>query len=125
MKLTNKQMDEYANALSNLMEKTQGKLGYAIAKNFRLMTNELKEYIGLKDSAINKLGEQDEDGRIRIRIGTDAHKQYLEEMKQYDDIESDVNLVMVKPDDVYSSNLNAMEISGILFMVDETEETDE
>lgn len=121
MILTNKQMDEYIIGLDGLMNKTQGKLGYAIAKNYRMIANELKEYVGLKDAAIAQFGERDEEGRIVIHLGTEAHKKYLEEMKQYDDIESDVSIVMVSPEDVYSSNLNAKEVSGILFMIKEDE----
>lgn len=119
MKLTNKQMDEYIYGLEGLMEKTQGRLGYAIAKNHRMILNELKEYQGLKDSAIMRFGTKNEQGRASIQVGTDAYEKYLEEMKQYDDIESDVNIVMVKADDVYSSNLSAKEVSGILFMIEE------
>lgn len=121
MKMTNKEMNESVTNLINLLDKVQGKLGYAIAKNHRILLNELKEYIGLRDVAITQFGEPDENGNIRILIGTEAHKKFLEEMKQYDDIESDVSIVMVSPEDVYSSNLNAKEVSGILFMIKEDE----
>ena len=118
-KMKNKEMDELLVGLTGLMDKAQGKLGYAIAKNYRIISNELKEYLGLKDQAIAKFGEPDENGRVRILIGTESYKNYLEEMKQYDDIESEINIVMVSPDDVYSSDLTAKEISGLLFMIKE------
>lgn len=119
MKMTNKQMDECTANLSMLMDKTKGKLGYAIAKNYRLMVEELKEYTALKDSAIAKYGETDEDGRIKIQIGTEAHRNFLDEMKEYDDIESDVNIIKLSPEEAYSSGLNSKEVLNLLFMIED------
>lgn len=119
IKMTNKEMDDLLNGLEELMDKARGKLGYAIAKNYRILSEELNEYTEIKNTAIIKFGEKDNEGHISIQLGTEAHKQYLNEMKQYDDIKSDVNILIVSPEDVYSSNLTAKEVSRILCMIKE------
>ena len=120
MKLTNMQMNTYAYALKRLFNKTEGKLSYVIAKNYRMIMNELKEYEDLKDEAIQKYGEFDEDiGQYKLSIESDNFKNFVEDMKPYDDIESDVNILMLKPDDIYSSALTAQDILDISFMIDD------
>ena len=52
MKLTNQKMDECFIALNSIAERTNGKLGYAIARNIRKLSEELVEYQSLKDKAI-------------------------------------------------------------------------
>ena len=119
MRLTNKKMDEYFTALSNMSEKATGRLGYAIARNLRKLSEELVEYQTLKDKAINKYGEVGDDGVARIRIDPDseAFKSFTEDMKEYMDIEHDVQVFTVSEDEVINSPLNAKEMLSIDFMI--------
>ena len=119
MRLTNKKMDEYFTALSNMSEKATGRLGYAIARNLRKLSEELVEYQALKDKAINKYGEVGDDGVARIRIDPDseAFKSFTEDMKEYMDIEHDVQVFTVSEDEVINSPLNAKEMLSIDFMI--------
>lgn len=119
MKLTNKKMDEYFMVLSNMSEKATGRLGYAIARNLRKLSEELVEYQTLKDKTINKYGEVGDDGVARIRIDSDseAFKSFAEDMKEYMDIEHDVQIFTVSEDEVINSPLNAKEMLSIDFMI--------
>lgn len=117
MKLTNKQMDEYYFALDKLSEKATGRLGYAVARNLRKLSEELVEYQSLKDKAIEKHGEKGDDGVSRIKIGSDEYKLYLTEMKEYMEIQHDVPIFFVKESDLMNSDLNAKEMLSIDFMI--------
>lgn len=117
MKLTNAKMDEHYASLVAISERVTGKLGYAIARNIRKLSEELVEYHSLKDKAIIKYGTTDENGQTRIQIGSDAYKSFLEEMKEYTNIEHEVPIFGVTEEEVLSSNLTAKEILAIDFMI--------
>lgn len=116
MKLTNKKMDECYLALNNISEKTTGKLGYAIARNLRKLSEELVEYQSFKDKIICKYGVEI-DGTYSIQIGSEAFEKYINEMKEYMTIEHDVQIFTVTEDEVLNSDLNAKEMLAIDFMI--------
>ena len=119
MKLSNRKMDECFNALNNISEKTSGKLGYAIARNIRKLSEELVEYHSLRDKAIYKFGTQGSDGTYSIQIGSEAYDSYIEEIKEYMNIEHDVQIFTVTEEEVLKSDLNAKEMLAIDFMIQE------
>lgn len=117
MKLSNKKMDECFNALNDISEKTTGRLGYAIARNLRKLSEELVEYQSLKDRAIVKYGNEDSEGRVSIQVGSEAFDNYINEMKEYMSIEHDVQIFTVSEEEVLKSDLNAKEMLAIDFMI--------
>lgn len=123
MKLTNKQMDDYFQRLNTISEKTKGRLGYAIARNLRKLSEELVEYQNLKDKAITKYGIV-EDGVSRIQVGSVEYEKFLEDMKEFMDIQHDVQIFFVSEDEVINSDLNGKEMLAIDFMV-KKEDADE
>ena len=125
MKLTNRQMDEYFNALNQVSEKTAGRLGYAIARNMRKLSEELVEYQKLKDKFIVKYGTQDENGNVSILVGSEAFDNYIADMREYMDISHEVDIFMVTEDEVINSELNAKEMLAIDFMTTKREEKNE
>lgn len=125
MKLTNRQMDEYFNALNGVAEKTGGRLGYAIARNLRKLSEELVEYQALRDKAIVKYGSAGENGKYSILVGSEAFDSYIEEMKEYMDISHDVDIFIVDESEVISSPLNAKEMLAIDFMTVHKEDKNE
>ena len=116
MKLTNKQMDEYFNALGNISEKTTGRLAYGIARNMRKLSDELVEYQTLKNKAIIKYGEKNDDGTYGVLLGSESYDKFIQEMKEVMDISHDVDIFTVKEDEVIKSSLNAKEMLAIDFM---------
>jgi predicted nucleic acid-binding protein len=123
MKLTNQTMDDYLRALQAISSKVTGRFGYAVARNMRNLSNELVEYRTLKDNTIKAFGVINEQGNYQIEIGTEAFEKYIEEMKQYTNIEHDVQFMLIGQDELLKSPLNANEILSVDFMV--KEETDE
>lgn len=117
MKLTNVKMDDCLNALTSIAERATGKMGYAVARNIRKLSEELVEYQSLKDKTIVKFGEADDSGQARIQVGSDAYKSFIDEMKDYMDIEHDVQIFTVTEEEVLKSDLNAKEILAIDFMI--------
>jgi hypothetical protein len=109
-------MDEYFTALSEVSEKTNGKLAYGIARNLRKLSEELVEYQTLKNKAIIKHGERDENGNVAVLIGSEGYDKFIEEMKEIMDISHDVDIFTVKEEEVINSSLNAKEMLAIDFM---------
>lgn len=122
MKYTNSQLQNYFDALSNIASKTTGKLGYIVAKNANTISKELEEYVDIRNQKIAEFGEQDENGVPSITLGTEAFNKFTESMKEYDEVEQDISFIKIKPEDLYSSDLNAVEINQIMFMVDEEDD---
>ena len=116
MKLKNIEMSNYLSALNNVADKVNGMLAYSVARNIRKLETELTEYLKVKNDTIVKYGVLGEDGISRIEIGTPQCEQFLDEMKQYDEIEHDVDLYIVEASLLQESNLNAKEIMSIDFM---------
>lgn len=119
MKLTNYEMDNYLQAMKNISEKVTGMFAYAVARNMRKFSEELVEYEALKNKTIVKYGSLMEDGRYAIDVTSDAYKEYLKEMKDYNDIQHDVEVQKITQKELLSSSLNANEILTIDFMIQE------
>lgn len=125
MKLTNQQMDEDLYYLHEISAKVAGKLGYYVAKNARILTNELVEYGKIKDNLIKEYGTADESGRYSLSMDSPNFAEFATKLQEYSDIECNVNLMMIDPEIVYDSGLNGQEISSILFMIKDEEVNDD
>ncbi len=119
MKLKNVEMSNYLSALNEIADKVNGMVAYGVARNIRKLENELAEYAKVKNDTIIKYGELGEDGISRIQINTPECQKFLDEMKQYDEIEHEVDLFMIKSSALQDSTLNAKEIVSIDFMLEE------
>ena len=119
MKLTNIQMDNHLQNLKSISGKVTGKLAYAVARNMRKISEELVEYQSLKDKAIYKHGEKNEDGSATIKSGSEGYAKFMEEMKEIMDISHDIDIQTITENDLCSSSLNADEILRIDFMIEE------
>ena len=119
MKLKNIEMSNYLTALNNVADKVSGMLAYAVARNIRKLEGELAEYLKIKNETIVKYGTLGDDGISRIQIGSDECQKYLDEMKQYDEIEHEVEIFMVGSSVLNDSSLNARDIVSIDFMLEE------
>ena len=119
MKLTNKEAEERYNGLMSIADKVTGKLAYCISRNIRKLNTELKEYLDVKNNCIEKYGELSEDGLYSLKLASSKYKEYLTEMKQYDNIEIEVDIMTIDAEQIYESTLNASEMLLIDFIVKE------
>lgn len=115
MKMTNEQMYDRVVVLSALNEK--GKLGYAIARNRRKLENEIVEYSKLRSEALTKYGSPIEGTSTYVVSGENRVK-YNEELAQYNDIETEVDVMQVSIDEFLSGNLDSNQMYALDWIVD-------
>lgn len=121
MKYTNLQLQTYFDILNEVASKVTGKLAYLVTKNARVISNELNEYTTIRNDNIRKYG-QEIDGQIKLAYDSPGYADFCKVMAEYDNIELDVKILKAKPEDLYTSQLNAIEMDRLSFMIDEEEE---
>ena len=123
MKLTNIEMNNILSNLGNISDKVTGKLAYAVARNMRKIGNEIVDFENIRNKLINKYGTLDEnENNYVIKVGTEEHKKFMEEISEYTSIEHDVDIYKVDKEEIFKSNLTAKEIINLDFMIEETDE---
>lgn len=118
---TNKKLYTYLEILSSISAKVTGKIAYVVTKNARKIQEELVEYIKIRDELINKYGEIQGNQKVIIN-NTEGYTKFIAEMSEYDDIEQNISFLTITPKDLYSSELNAIEINQLMFMINEEDE---
>lgn len=118
MKLSNLEMSNYLSYLNKISNKVIGKLAYAVSKNMRKISNELIEFENIRNELIQKYGEKNDEGTFFIKSGSDAYEKFLNEISNYTDIEHEVDIFLIEPDCLYTSNLNANEMLQLDFMIE-------
>lgn len=121
MKLNNQTMEMYLMALRNISDKVTGRFAYAVARNMRKLSDNLVEYMAIRDRFIREYGEKTENGDSRIMRGSEAFDKFSESMAEYVNIEHEIQLMTINQEDVLNSSLNANEIMTIDFMMEDTE----
>lgn len=119
MKLTNIEMTNYVNSLQNISSKVKGKLGYAVARNIRKITNELTEFENIRLEYIRKYGTVNENGECIIKKDTEEYDKFITDMQEYVTISHDVDIYMIDVEEIIKSDLTADEITSIDFMINE------
>ena len=118
--LTNLEMFNYISNISQeLMHKATGKVAYALSYNIRQIQSELVEYLEIRAQIINKYSEDLGDGQFGISVKSEKYNQFLDEMKDYDNIIHPVKIVTINPEDIYNTDLNAEDMMAIQFMIGE------
>ena len=118
MNLTNEQADIYLSVLNSISNKVSGKLGYAVARNIRVLKESLSEYTDIKNKLITQYGES-KDNTIELRTDNPNFAKFMADIKEYNHIEHDVNIMQIEPEEIYKSDLTADIISNIMFMIKE------
>ncbi len=119
MKLTNIEMSIYLNTLRSISHKVTGKLAYAVARNMRKLADELTEFEKTKNEYIFVNGLADEKGGYSIEPNTKEYNDFLEYIKEYTDIEHEVDIFTVGDEELMKSDLTANEMLSLEFMITE------
>lgn len=120
MKYSNAQMYQYREQLKNLLER-KDKLGYAAARNTRVLNTELTEFDKMKNDLIIKYGTKEvngdgkETGNVIIKPDNERINDFLEEMERYSTIEHEVNLFQLNYEDAIGQ-LSGKELLDLDFM---------
>lgn len=118
MKLSNNEADIYLSVLKDIAPKVTGKFGYGVARNIRELTASLTEYRKARNDLIAKYGEISGE-EIVLKSTSGYYKDFINEIKAYADIEHDVNIMTVEPEEIFTSQLTADVINQIMFMIKE------
>lgn len=101
MKLSNNQIMNRLEHLKRLLDH-KDIVGYAAARNTRLLNEAALEFVQKRDELIMKYGDAvfDENGKetgeITLAFDSDNFPIFLEELKPYAEIEQEINLVTLK-----------------------------
>lgn len=99
--------------------KQRNKVGYIIARNYRIISDMLIEFTMFKNELIQKYGEKNEESNsITIKPGSENFENFLEEFNEIKDIEHEVNLMKLKYDEVIGL-LTGEEILQLEFILEE------
>lgn len=118
MKMSNYVADSNLSALKLISNKVSGKFGYAVARNIRELSSSLKEYTQAKNELIAKYGEVN-GNEISLNTNSENYKNFIKDLKEYAEIEHNVDIMKIELDYVYSSSLTADLIANIMFMIKE------
>lgn len=121
MKIKNETAELYLSSLREISSKCIGKLGYAVARNMRNLEISLKEYFLKRDDLIMKYGEGERE-KIVLKADSLNFPKYKEEIKEYSEIEHNIDIMTINANEIYKSQLTATEISSIMFMIEEEKE---
>ena len=97
------QADTLLNVLSTML-KTKGIVGFKLARNYRMIEDELKEYTEVKRELFNKYGTE-ENGQLIIDKNSENYSLFLEEIKPYDEQEVEFDFRMITEQELIESGL--------------------
>lgn len=118
----NSELKTMLNGLKAVL-KHNGKVGYAAARNTRLIRDALTEYTEEERKLILKYGKKEKDengnetGGARLSIESREFNKFLEELEPYLEIEHEVNIMQVEAADL--EKLTGEEILAIDWMIKE------
>ena len=128
LKLSNERIVNTINVLGELNNvKLPVKVAYAITKNINRINIELKPYNEERGKLIDKYGEKDKEGKLKIdEFGNiPIKKEHIEDwnkdMAKLLSIENEIDIHMINLDDLLNSNYNISpaELTAIDFMIAE------
>ena len=126
--LSNERVVNTINALSKLNNaQLPIKVAYAISKNVNKIESELKVYNTEKAKLVNKYGEKDKEGKLKVgengnvSLKEEHIEDYNRDIKELLSIENEMDIHMIKLDDLLNSdyNISPSELSAIDFMIEE------
>ena len=100
-----------SNALDTMMD-TKGIVGLKIARNQRMINDELKEYYQFKQELFKKYGEE-KDGNLIIQKDSENYLLFMKEAKPLEDQEVNFDFRMITEDELAESGLTAKQMSAI------------
>ena len=125
MKLKNIEMEQYILSLSNFLDRID-MIGYAAARNTRILENAYGEYNTYRTSLLNKYGSVELDsnnkptGRVTLSIDDENFSKYVSEIEEFASIEHEVQLFKIPYSEVIGK-LSGSEILEIDWMLEDSD----
>ena len=123
MLFSNTEMDTMVNNLEPVLEQ-RNKIGYAAARNTRILRTELQEFYQFRDKLIMQYGdyEKDEDGnpltQPSISPTSPNFVKFLEELAPFGDTKHEIDIFTVPMDEAIGV-LSGSEILALDWMLEE------
>ena len=102
----------------NTMLDVKGIAGFKIARNMRMIQDELKEYVQFKDQLFRKYGEE-KDGQLVVDKDNPNIAEFLHELEKLNQQEVHFDFRKITEEELAESGLTAKQISLIWEMVDD------
>lgn len=119
MLLSNIQMERYMESLIPVLEHT-GMIGYAAARNYRRLSDQLVEYIQRKDDLIREYGNEHE-GQVSITPASPKFHEFEAKLIPFATMEHEVE-IMKRPMSEAIGSLTGQQILDIWWMLDDDTE---
>lgn len=110
MKMSNEKMLESALILAGLNE--CGMLGYAIARNRRILSEEVQDYSRKRDELLREFGQDVGGGKYELQPENAA--KFFDALKPYSELTADVDVMQISPEIFCGGNLT----SGQMYVLD-------
>ena len=115
MKMTYAQLFDSFQVLNQVEEK--GVLGFAIARNRRILSSELREYAQKRDELLQEYGTDEGGGRFTIPV--EKVPAFSEALRPYAEMAADVAIVQVDEEAFCGGNLTSSQMFVLEWMVKE------
>lgn len=119
--LKNSKMVVMLNSLRPLLSH-KDKIGYIAARNYRILSETLTEYEAFRNGLFEKYGEKCVDEHdipiYHIKVDTQNFKAFCEEMRPFDEMEHEVDLMTANFKDVIGC-LSGEEILAVDWMLED------
>lgn len=79
--------------------KIRGSIAYKLARNKRIMIEQMQEYHQLKNELFQKYGEE-QNGRLVINTLSDNYLKYQSEIADIEDLDINLDLMMITDDEL-------------------------
>ena len=117
--MTNQQAETLALNLQTMLD-VKGITGFKIARNLRMIQDELREYIQFKEGLFRKYGEE-KDGQLIVDKDSPNISEFLKELDKLNQQEVQFDFRKITEDELAESGLTARQMGLIWeYMVDES-----
>lgn len=102
------QADNIATLLSTMLQ-VKGIVGYKIARNLRMINDELKEYNEIKQNLFEKYGEE-RNGQLVIDKSSENYSLFMNEIKPYEEQEVNFDFKTITEEELQNGDLTAQQV---------------
>ena len=117
MTQTNIQLERMLESITPHL-KRRDLIGYACARNYRILSTELQEYASIKNALLQELGDSAEGGVPSISPTSPNYQTFIERFEPIANVEHDVPIMPLKYTDVVGE-LTGEEILDIDWMLED------
>lgn len=113
---TNDQLTTYLKSAMNCLPYAKGVTGFVLNHNYKEIFEKIKEYLDLRNTVIQKYGEEMEDGTYEI-IDKENLEKANKELEDYGSLKISIDIVKIPEEKTVESNLTAAQLMSLSWMI--------